>query len=70
MICPGIFATEPNLKWKRTHPEIIERIVADIPMGTMGDPRDIGPLAVYLASDAARFMTGASLIIDGGQTCL
>jgi NAD(P)-dependent dehydrogenase (short-subunit alcohol dehydrogenase family) len=69
-ICPGIFATEPNLKWQRTHPEIIERIVADIPMGTMGDPRDIGPLAVYLASDAARFMTGASLIIDGGQTCL
>jgi NAD(P)-dependent dehydrogenase (short-subunit alcohol dehydrogenase family) len=69
-ICPGIFATEPNLKWKRTNPEIIDRIVADIPMGTMGDPRDIGPLAVYLASDAARFMTGASLIIDGGQTCL
>lgn len=69
-ICPGIFATEPNLKWKRTHPEIIDRIVADIPMGTMGDPRDLGPLAVYLASDAARFMTGANLVIDGGQTCL
>ena len=69
-ICPGIFATEPNLKWKRTHSEIIDRIVADIPMGTMGDPRDLGPLAVYLASDAARFMTGASLVIDGGQTCL
>jgi NAD(P)-dependent dehydrogenase (short-subunit alcohol dehydrogenase family) len=69
-ICPGIFATEPNLKWKRTHPEIIDRILVDIPMRTMGDPRDLGPLAVYLASDAARFMTGASLVIDGGQTCL
>ncbi len=69
-ICPGIFATEPNMKWKRTHPEIIDRIVADIPMGSLGDPRDLGPLAVYLASDAARFMTGASLVIDGGQTCL
>lgn len=69
-ICPGIFATEPNLKWERTHPAMIERIVEDIPMGTMGDPRDLGPLAVYLASDAARFMTGASLVIDGGQTCL
>ncbi len=69
-ICPGIFATAPNLKWKETHPEIIDRIVADIPMGTMGDPRDIGALAVYLASDQARFMTGASLVIDGGQTCL
>lgn len=69
-ICPGIFATAPNLKWKETNPEIIDRIVADIPMGTMGDPRDLGALAVYLASDQARFMTGASLVIDGGQTCL
>ncbi len=68
-ICPGIFETEPNRKWKATHPEIIDRIVADIPMGRMGDPREIGALAVYLASDAARFMTGASLVIDGGQTC-
>lgn len=68
-ICPGLFATAPNLKWKESNPEIIEGLVADIPMGTMGDPRDLGALAVYLASDAARFMTGASLIIDGGQTC-
>lgn len=68
-ICPGIFATAPNLKWKETHPEIIDGIVANIPMGRMGDPREIGALAVYLASDAARFMTGASLVIDGGQTC-
>lgn len=69
-ICPGIFATEPNLKWQRTNPEIIEGIVADIPMGTMGDPEDIGALALYLASDSARFMTGASLVIDGGYTCV
>lgn len=68
-ICPGIFETEPNKKWKATHPEIIDRIVGAIPMGRMGDPREIGALAVYLASDAARFMTGASLVIDGGQTC-
>ena len=69
-ICPGIFATEPNMKWKETNPEIIDRLVADIPMGKLGDPRDLGALAVYLASDEARFMTGASLVIDGGQTCL
>ncbi|TNF19005.1 MAG: SDR family oxidoreductase [Rhodobacteraceae bacterium] len=68
-ICPGIFATAPNLGWQRSHPEIIDRLIADIPMGQMGDPRDLGALAVYLASDAARFMTGASLVIDGGQTC-
>lgn len=68
-ICPGLFATAPNLKWKETNPEIIDGLIADIPMGTMGDPADLGALAVYLASDAARFMTGACLVIDGGQTC-
>ena len=35
-------------------------------MATFGQPEDLGPLAVYLASDASRFMTGAALIIDGG----
>ena len=70
VICPGIFATEPNLKWQRTNPDIIAGIVANVPMGKMGDPRDIGALALYLASDSARFMTGASLVIDGGYTCV
>ena len=39
-----------------------------IPMGKFGEPEDLGPLAVYLASDASRYMTGASLVIDGGYT--
>ena len=39
-----------------------------IPMGDFGQPEDLGPLAVYLASDAARYMTGAGLVIDGGYT--
>jgi NAD(P)-dependent dehydrogenase (short-subunit alcohol dehydrogenase family) len=69
-ICPGLFATEPNRKWQESNPEMIERLVADIPMGSMGNPKDIGALAVYLASDSAGFMTGASLVIDGGYTCV
>ena len=36
--------------------------------GPTGAPEDLGPLAVYLASDASRFMTGAVLVIDGGYT--
>lgn len=69
-ICPGLFATEPNRKWQESNPEMIERLVADIPMGSMGNPKDIGALAIYLASDSAGFMTGASLVIDGGYTCV
>ncbi|WP_343079598.1 SDR family NAD(P)-dependent oxidoreductase [Ostreiculturibacter nitratireducens] len=68
-ICPGIFATDPNKIWAQKHPEVIEAYVKNIPMGKLGEPEDLGPLAVYLASDAARYMTGAALVIDGGYTC-
>jgi len=67
-ICPGGFMTEPNQRWAREHPEVIEGFREQIPMGDFGQPEDLGPLAVYLASDASRYMTGASLIIDGGYT--
>jgi NAD(P)-dependent dehydrogenase (short-subunit alcohol dehydrogenase family) len=67
-ILPGGFLTEPNQRWARTHPEVIERFRANIPMGDFGKPEDLGPLAVYLASDASRYVTGAALVIDGGYT--
>lgn len=69
-ICPGLFGTEQNQHWKEVNPEIIDGLIADIPMGHWGAPKDLGALAVYLASDSARFMTGASLVIDGGHTCV
>jgi gluconate 5-dehydrogenase len=67
-ILPGGFMTEPNQRWSRLHPEVIERFRANIPLGDFGQPEDLGPLAVYLASDASRYMTGAALVIDGGYT--
>lgn len=67
-ICPGGFMTEPNERWARENPEVIAGFEAQIPMGAFGQPEDLGPLAVYLASDASRYMTGASLVIDGGYT--
>ncbi len=60
--------TEPNVRWAEQHPDIIETFRAQIPMGDFGKPEDLGQLAVYLASDAARYLTGASLVIDGGYT--
>ena len=67
-ICPGLFMTEPNQRWLRERPEVIEGIRERTPMATFGEPEDLGALAVYLASDAARFMTGAALLIDGGYS--
>jgi gluconate 5-dehydrogenase len=67
-ILPGGFMTEPNQRWSKIHPEVIDRFKANIPVGDFGQPEDLGPLAVYLASDASRYMTGAALVIDGGYT--
>ena len=67
-ICPGLFMTEPNLAWSKTHPEVIETLVQGIPMGRPGEPDEIGPLAVYLASPASSYVTGAAFVIDGGYT--
>ena len=67
-ILPGGFMTEANLRWVREAPAVIETFKTQIPMGDLGKPEDLGPLAVYLASDASRYMTGAALVIDGGYT--
>ena len=67
-ICPGGFMTEPNVRWAKDNPEIIDTFKQQIPAGDFGRPEDLGPLAVYLASDASRYMTGATLVIDGGYT--
>jgi len=69
-ICPGGFMTEPNIKWSKENPELIKRFRSQIPMGDHGQPEDLGPLAVYLASDAARYVTGATMVIDGGYTLI
>ena len=59
-ILPGGFMTEPNQRWSKEHPEVIERFRANIPMGDFGQPEDLGPLAVYLAGNRfAAHMTGA-----------
>jgi len=67
-ICPGGFMTEPNQRWAELNPEMIQTFKSQIPAGDFGKPEDLGPLAVYLASDASRYMTGAALVIDGGYT--
>jgi NAD(P)-dependent dehydrogenase (short-subunit alcohol dehydrogenase family) len=39
------------------------------PMGRIGEPQEIAPAVVFLASDASSFFTGSNLVIDGGHTC-
>ena len=67
-ICPGGFMTEPNRRWAEEKPKVIEEFKSRVHLAEFGEPENLGPLAVYLASDAARYITGAAILIDGGYT--
>jgi NAD(P)-dependent dehydrogenase (short-subunit alcohol dehydrogenase family) len=67
-IAPGGFMTDANRRWFRERPAFQQEVEAIIPMGRLGEPFELGPLAVYLASAASSYMTGAVLVIDGGYT--
>ncbi|HCX33557.1 MAG TPA: acetoacetyl-CoA reductase [Rhodocyclaceae bacterium] len=62
-IAPGYVGTDMVMAIK---PEVREQIVAQIPMGRLGKPEEIGHLVAYLASEHAGYMTGATLNINGG----
>lgn len=66
-ICPGPFATEMN-KQLLNDPAKYRDFVSRVPMGRWGELHEIAGAAVFLASDAAAFMTGSALFIDGGWT--
>jgi NAD(P)-dependent dehydrogenase (short-subunit alcohol dehydrogenase family) len=66
-IAPGWFVTEMN-EAAFDDPRIRERLTRDVPARRTGRLDEIGPLAVYLASSGADFMTGQTLFIDGGRT--
>jgi 2-deoxy-D-gluconate 3-dehydrogenase len=65
-VAPGYFRTDLN-KSSLDDPQIGPRIVKSIPLRRVGQPEELGPLIVYLASDAAAFMTGSVVVLDGGQ---
>jgi NAD(P)-dependent dehydrogenase (short-subunit alcohol dehydrogenase family) len=65
-IAPGYFRTDLN-KHVLDDVKIGPKIVGHIPLRRVGQPEELGPLIVYLASDAAAYMTGSVVVLDGGQ---
>ncbi|HEX4231770.1 MAG TPA: SDR family NAD(P)-dependent oxidoreductase [Bryobacteraceae bacterium] len=66
-ISPGPFATELNAPIIN-NPEANAQFLANIPVGRWGQVEEIGGLACFLCSDAAGFITGTDILIDGGWT--
>lgn len=66
-ISPGPFATEMNAPLMQ-NPEINREFMSRTPLGRWGKMEEIGELAVYLCSEAADFITGTDILVDGGWT--
>jgi glucose 1-dehydrogenase len=66
-ICPGAIQTPINKAAWET-PEALNSLMSLIPYNRIGQPNDIGKLAVFLSSDDSDYITGASMFIDGGMT--
>lgn len=66
-IAPGLVKTDfAKALWD--NPEILQSTLKQSPLGRIGDPVDIAGAAVMLASDAGKFITGTTIVIDGGVT--
>lgn len=73
-IAPGGILTEGVKKMQSGHPatagidpaKLLESFLAKIPMHRMGEPDDIGKVALFLASDMSSYMTGSQIVVDGG----
>ncbi|MBM3238584.1 SDR family oxidoreductase [Candidatus Poribacteria bacterium] len=66
-ICPGPFATEMN-RPLMDDPQVYQTFVSKVPLGRWGEPKEIGGVAIFLASEASSFVTGATIYVDGGYT--
>tara|TARA_B100000745_G_scaffold99706_1_gene63631 strand:+ start:194 stop:949 length:756 start_codon:yes stop_codon:yes gene_type:complete len=64
-IAPGYISTEMT---NAINPNVQEKILANIPMNRFGSPEEIAQLVGFLSSDKAAYITGQTLVIDGGLT--
>ena len=67
-ILPGTIMTPMNLEKAQRTPGYLEDMVAQHPLGVVGEPDDVAYAFLHLASDESKFTTGAEIVIDGGYT--
>jgi NAD(P)-dependent dehydrogenase (short-subunit alcohol dehydrogenase family) len=67
-IAPGFIATDMSAKALNNDAERKGKVMSRTPMGKLGAPSDVGDAALFLASDAAQYITGVVLPVDGGNS--
>lgn len=65
LICPGVIEAAGNIA-KLRDPAVRQQVESQIPWGRVGQPAEVAALAAYLCSDEAKYISGASFVIDGG----
>ena len=66
-LAPGYVDTE--LTRKNNSPEALASIIRSIPLGRMADPKELARVASFLVSDQNTYLTGQTIVVDGGFTC-
>jgi NAD(P)-dependent dehydrogenase (short-subunit alcohol dehydrogenase family) len=64
VVCPGAIRTRAH---DRLPKEVIDRVRNSVPMGYVAEPEDVGNVVAFLASEDSRYITGQSIVIDGGR---
>jgi NAD(P)-dependent dehydrogenase (short-subunit alcohol dehydrogenase family) len=67
-IAPGFIETEMSAKALNNDPERKNKVLGRTPLGYLGEPNDIAATALFLVSDAAKYITGTVLPVDGGNS--
>lgn len=68
-VCPGVIETEMTAHLRQNQ-EQMAKWLADIPQGRLGIPEDVAGMVLFLCSDAARYLTGQAINVDGGKVML
>jgi NAD(P)-dependent dehydrogenase (short-subunit alcohol dehydrogenase family) len=65
-VCPGVIQTEMIDRFIKTNPQAEQMLTAGEPVGRLGKPEEIAEAVIWLCSDAASFVTGLAMPVDGG----
>ncbi|WP_420637960.1 SDR family NAD(P)-dependent oxidoreductase [Candidatus Poriferisocius sp.] len=68
-VCPGMIDTPMVAAWRESSPEMADAVIQQMPGQRLGLPEEVAEAAVWLCSDEARWVSGDTMVVDGGMVC-